>query len=342
MPFSDVIGHERPKAMLQAALRQNRVGHAYLFHGETAIGKRLTALRFAQAVNCETTEAVNGQDACGHCRSCHQLDAGIHPDFVLITPDPELSNPQIKIEEIRALEEQMVYRPLVAQRRVVLIDEADRMTLGAANALLKTLEEPPGYSMLILVTSRPYSLPVTIRSRCQPVRFAAPGQAQVEALLAARRSLSGTDARFLAALTQNRLGEALETDLASAREKQRQFAGILAPSSLQSVGSVLSVAEALCREDRGPEALEWLARWIRDLILVRMGAEQASLVNIDRVSALQEAARSADTDCLLALMDDIEGFQRAAHRNLNLQLALESIMLRLRDALFPPAGAVRT
>jgi DNA polymerase-3 subunit delta' len=152
--------------------------------------------------------------------------------------------------------------------------------------------------------------------------------------------LAQGDARFLAALTQTRLGEALETDLASARETQRQFAGLLSPASLESVSSVLAVAEALHREDRASEALEWLARWIRDLILVRLGADPASLVNLDRVSALQEAARSADTDCLLAVMDEIEAFQRAAHRNLNLQLALESILLRLRDALIAPAGTV--
>jgi len=333
MPFSDIIGHDRPKAVLKAALRHDRVAHAYLFHGEPGIGKRLTAFRFAQAINCDSPDAVNAQDACGRCRSCQQIESRTHPDFILIVPDQEQANPQIKIEEVRALEEQIIYRPLVGQRRVVIIDDADRLTLGAANALLKTLEEPPGYTVLILVTSRPHMLPVTIRSRCQSLRFAAPAQSRVEADLAAKRSLSRSDARFLATVTQNRLGEALEADLASIREKQRDFATVTARSALQSVANVLATAEALHREERSAEALEWIARWVRDLILVRVGADHASLVNLDRVQELEETARQLQVEQLLPLIDDIETLQRAANRNLNLQLALESVLLRLREVL---------
>src|SRR5579885_1746470 len=132
MPFSDVIGHERPKAVLKAALRNDRIAHAYLFHGEPGIGKRLMAFRLAQAINCEAPQSEDAFDTCGLCRSCRQIEGLTHPDFILIAPNQEQSNPQIKIEEIRALEEQMIYRPLVGQRRVVIIDDADRMTLGAA------------------------------------------------------------------------------------------------------------------------------------------------------------------------------------------------------------------
>jgi len=337
MSFNDIVGHDRPKAVLTAALRHDRVAHAYLFHGEHGIGKRLTAVRFAQAINCETAEAVTAQDPCGHCRSCRQIEGLTHPDFFVISPDQEQANPQIKIEEIRALEEQVIYRPLVGLRRVIIIDDADRMTLGAANALLKTLEEPPGETILILVTSRPFALPATIRSRCQALRFAAPAQSQVEAILVTRRSLSASDARFLAAVTQNRLGEALDTDLQAVRATQRDFASLIARDSIRSISAVLTTAEALHREERSREALEWIARWVHDLILVRVGADRTNVINLDRVTELEQTASPIQVDLLLALMEDIEALQRAANRNVNLQLALESILLRLRDVTCAPA-----
>lgn len=339
MPFSDIIGHERPKAILKAALRHDRVAHAYLFHGDPGIGKRLTAFRLAQAINCETTEGSDGLEACGLCRSCRQIEGLTHPDFVLIAPDQEQANPQIKIEDIRALEEQMIYRPLVGRRRVVVIDDADRMTLGAANALLKTLEEPPGYSVLVLVTSRPFALPATIRSRCQGLRFAPQTRSQVETALVARRQVQPADARFLAAVAQGRVGEALQTDLAEACAKQREYTAITAASSLQSVATLLSSAEALHREERSAEALEWIARWVRDLILVGTGAPTDSLLNPDQLTELQQVARQARFDVLLDLLDDIETVQRSANRNLNLQLALETILLRLREAICTQADA---
>src|SRR5262249_39114053 len=161
---------------------------------------------------------------------------------------------------------------------------------------------PPGYTVLILVSSRPHMLPATIRSRCQSLRFAAPAQSQVEADLVAKRSLSRNDARFLATVTQNRLGEALEADLASVRGEQRDFATLTARSSLQSVANILATAEALHREERSAEALEWMARWIRDLILVRVGADQTSLVNLDRIQELEQTARHVQVEQLLPLI----------------------------------------
>ncbi len=153
--FNQIVGHEGPKAILQAAMRHDRVAHAYLFHGEERIGKRFTAMRFAQALNCEEGQDIENPDACGLCRSCMQIEAHTHPDFILIEPDRELVNPQIKIEQIRGLEQQIIYRPLIGGFKIVLIDEADRMTIGAANAQLKTLEEPPAHSVIVLTTSRP-------------------------------------------------------------------------------------------------------------------------------------------------------------------------------------------
>jgi DNA polymerase-3 subunit delta' len=341
MPFHDIIGHESPKALLKAAIRQDRIAHAYLFHGERGIGKRLTALRFAQALNCDMAAGPGDPDTCGHCRSCRQIEACTHPDFTLIEPDPEQATPQIKIEQIREIESQIVYRPLIGRWKVCLIDHADRLTIGAANALLKTLEEPPPHCLFLLVTSRPSALPATIRSRCQALRFATPARSQVEQALIAKRGLSPAEARFLAVLSEGRLGEALKMDPNDIKAARRELLPLTDPASLHSVTALLAAAEALAKTDRAQEALAWLTRWLRDLLLVRVGADPDALLNLDCLPALQAMAGQLDVTALLDLLGDIEVLEQQVTRNLNMQLALECILLRLRDAMVTAQGSKR-
>lgn len=315
----------------------NRIAHAYLFYGEEGIGKRLIAVRFAQSLSCDTGWKDEGPDACLVCRSCLHIEAHTHPDFLLIEPDQEQTNPQIKIEQIRDLEQQIVYRPLIGRFKIFIIDEADRMTLGAANALLKTLEEPPPHSVFILVTSRPFGLPTTIRSRCQNLRFVPPARTQVEAALILKREIPPADARLLAMITHARIGQAFRTDLKTVRTRQEEFRVLFSRTALQSVAKLLTTAEALHKADRVPEALEWIGQWIRDLLLVRIGADRDLLLDLGRLPELTEAAQSIRPEALLDLLAEIEQIERAATRNINLQLALETLLLRIREALYQPS-----
>jgi DNA polymerase III subunit delta' len=340
MPFHDCIGHQQSIAFLQAAVTHERLAHAYLFHGEGAIGKRLTATRLAQAFNCERPPKATGLDSCGTCRSCRQIDARTHPDFFVIEPDPEQATQQIKIEQVREIEHQIMYRPLIGERKICLIDDADRMTIGAANALLKTLEEPPAHSLFFLISSRPSALPSTIRSRCQALRFTTPARTQIEAALILNREISPTDARFLAIVSEGRLGQALTADVKDTRTRQQEVMDLVHPQSLQSIGSILSSAEAIAKADRAQDMLAWLARWIRDLVLLQIGGDRDQLLYLDDLTMLETYAQQADTDSLLSLLREIELTEQRATRHLNLHMALEMILLRLRDALaLAPAGA---
>ncbi len=339
MPFADIIGHTGAKALLRSAIIQDRVAHAYLFHGDDRIGKRLLALRLAQALLCETVPADQEPDACGACRACRQVEARTHPDFILIEPDREQANPQIKIELIRDIEHQMIYRPLIGDRKICLIDDADRMTIGAANALLKTLEEPPDHSLFILVSSRPYAMPATIRSRCQALRLTAPAQTQVEAAVILKRELPPADAHFLAVLSDGQLGRALECNLEQARTSQKEFSIIFSAKGLQSFSTILATAETLAKAERALEAFDWLQRWLRDLLLVAVGAGSDHLLNLDQRRDMQVLADSLDIDALLDLISDLEKLERQANRNLNLQMALETVLLRVRHLLTPQHNA---
>src|SRR5713101_6862072 len=168
MPFNTIIGHERPKRFLQAALRSQRLAHALLFHGEEQIGKLLTARVLAQAVNCEAAPAPDPPDACGACRSCRQIEAGSHPDVTILTATGE----KVETDHTREIESRFIYRPLIGRQKIVILDNADLLRREGANALLKTIEEPPPDSLIVLVSSRPEALLPTIRSRCQEIRFA--------------------------------------------------------------------------------------------------------------------------------------------------------------------------
>jgi DNA polymerase III subunit delta' len=340
MPFADITGHEQPITLLQTSVRNGRLAHAYLFHGEARIGKLMTAVKLAQALNCEHPSHADNFDSCGHCRSCLQIVARTHPDYVVIEPDPESATPQIKIEQVREIEQQFVYRPLIGERKICLIDDADRLTIGAANALLKTLEEPPGHSLFILVTSRPHALPITIRSRCQALRFTTPARTQVEAALILTRELPPADARFLAVFADGRIGEALATNVAEVRTRQQECLTFIKPESLTSSTTILSAAESLAKTDRGEETLSWLTRWIRDLIIVIVGGDQDQILHLDQLPDLQRYAQQADIDTLLTLLNDIERIEQHATRHVNLQMSLETTFLRLREALgLAPAGA---
>lgn len=333
MPFRDCIGHQQSITLLQAAVAHERLAHAYLFHGEEAIGKRLTAIRFAQALSCERPPETEGLDSCGTCRSCQQIEARTHPDFFVIEPDPEQATQQIKIEQVREIEHQIMYRPLIGERKICLINDADRMTIGAANALLKTLEEPPDHSLFLLISSRPAALPATIRSRCQALRFTTPARTHVEAALILKREIPPSDARFLAIISEGRIGEALTSDVKDTRQRQQELVNLVRPQSLQSIGSILSSAEAIAKADRAQDILAWMTRWIRDLVVIQVGGDRDQILNLDDLTTLESYAQQADTDALLGLLREIELTEQRATRHLNLQMALEMILLRLRDAL---------
>lgn len=340
MPFADITGHEQPISLLQATLCNRRLAHAYLFYGEARIGKLMTAVRLAQALNCEQPSQTETQDSCGRCRSCLQIAARTHPDYFVIEPDPKAATPQIKIEQVREIEQQFVYRPLIGERKICLIDDADRLTIGAANALLKTLEEPPGDSLFILVTSRLQALPITIRSRCQALRFTTPARTQVEAALILNRELPPADARFLAVFADGRIGEALTANVVDVRARQQECLTLVKPESLTSSATILSAAESLAKTDRGEETLAWLTRWIRDLVIVIVDGDHDQILHLDHVTDLRRYAQRADIDALLTILNDIERTEQQATRHLNVQMALETTFLRLREALgLVPAGA---
>ena len=204
MPFLDIYGHDKQKVILKQALAQNRVGHSYLFSGIEATGKKTLAMEFAKVVNCEKSDEIN--DSCGKCPACLKIDRNNHPDIFAIEAEGQF----IRINAIREIQELMTFKPMEGKRRVFVIDNADKMNDQAANALLKTLEEPTPANILILVTAKPYTLPSTIISRCRHMRFNPLSIDTVAKFMIERRNMEKKDALLLAGLSGGSIGQALE------------------------------------------------------------------------------------------------------------------------------------
>ena len=333
MPFSDIIGHAAPISWLQQAISSKHLAHAYLFVGEEAIGKKLTALRVAQTMCCDQIQEGSNPDPCGICQPCYQIETRIHPDFLDIQPDAETQNPQIKIDRVREIEHHVIYRPLMGTRKICLIDAADRMTLSAANALLKTLEEPPDHCLFLLVTSRPSLLLPTLVSRCLVVRFAPPSPGTVKNYLMEQKDLPESEARLISFVSEGRLGEALHMDAKDTLTRRGQFLALLSPGFLDSLPNLLDTAEAL---SKGGEALKNVSGFwpiLRDLLLITQNCDSNHIMYPEDFETLQSLAKRTSASALLRLLDELQSLEQGLPRNLNLQLGFERFLIHLRQAL---------
>ena len=201
MSFADIIGQERIIRLLQKALAQNLLPHAFLFTGIEGVGKHLTAVTLAKAVNCQNR---SGADCCDECVSCRKAESGNHPDINLI----ESEGPFIKIEQIRALKHCMRFSPLEGVYRVTVIREAQNLKVEAANALLKVLEEPPYDNLIILTANETAALLPTLVSRCLHLSFQPLATPDISAYLCRTRGISPERAAVVAVLSGGSLTRA--------------------------------------------------------------------------------------------------------------------------------------
>jgi len=332
MTFRDIQGHQRPIRWLQTAVASQRLGHAYLFHGVEGIGKRLVALALSKFLHCERPIDAPLPDACGLCRSCHQVEQGTHPDFLVISAeDEQKQSPKIKIDQIRALEHFVIYRPLVGSHKICLIDHADTMTVEASNALLKTLEDPPDHCVFLLTSSRPEHMLATIRSRCLTMRFAPLSLADTVNFLCTQTTLTLEDAQLVATYAEGRLGKAVQMSPSDLRVQLRQYWTLLFGNLSQSPSTIMDMCEDLVKSDQVQDAIGWFRLGIRELLLVHLNPAHRSPLFPDQLPALLCLAEMMTTSDLLDLLHELEKLERGQQRHLNIQIGLEQFFFRLQD-----------
>ena len=324
-------------------LKAGRVPGGMLFAGEEGVGKKLFALEVAKALNCRARVGVEACDVCASCKRVMRLtlpaadDRDAHKKIIWSEhPDVGMARPYgraILVDQMRDLEREANFRPFEGAARVFLIDDADKLNDASSNALLKTLEEPPVTSHLILITARPAALLPTIRSRCQVIRFQPLASAEIEEHLARLKKLSQKDARVLARLAQGSIGRALSVDLENYRARREAMLGVL--NALVLTGDrarLLRAAEEMNdarRKDEYEPRLDVLEILIRDVWALALGAPAEQLVNEDvrvQLSQLSSRVESRRAASWLTLLETLRGQLSV---NINRKVATDALFLAM-------------
>ncbi|MFH1125387.1 MAG: DNA polymerase III subunit delta' [Pseudomonadota bacterium] len=335
-PFSQIIGQERAIRFLKQAVAREKIPHAYLFAGIPGVGKTSTAVALMQAVNCR--EPV-GQEGCGCCMPCRQIMNGTFPDFELLGPEGQ----SIKIEQIRNLDRSLGFMPLSGRYRVSVVRQAETMTDEAANAFLKTLEEPPLGNILVLTVIDPLDLLPTIVSRCQKVPFLPIPARLIEEWLMAEKGLEKAKASLLAKISVGSLGRAMEMCESDYLEKRREYLLRVIDLPRLSTEEALEMAleqtgrqkkKEAERPDRGetgvPGLLATWKTWFRDLIVVKTTGHDGTVINMDFSSELKNMSKDFTIDYLIDSLFVLDQAERDYLRFRNVDLMMENTVLRLR------------
>jgi DNA polymerase-3 subunit delta' len=326
--FSQLVGHAETLRRIEAAERAGRLHHALLFCGPDGVGKRSAGIALAARLLCVQPEpwAPGGLEACAHCHACRKVVAGSHPDLFEISPDGRY----LKIEQVRDLVTRTRLRPAEGGRRVIVIDAAETLRDEAANALLKTLEEPGAETHFVLVTPQPHRLLPTVRSRCQRIGFAPLSLVDVTAVL------RHTDPGSSAAIAVARLSEG-SPSRARLLADNPIFAGrseivtMLTQLRERSIAEVLSVSESWSRNREELFVLLDLLRTVlRDAMMVRAGAADRML-HQDLAETLKPWSMTKPVEGWLQVLQRVEQADRELQGNVHPRMVVENLLLTLRD-----------
>lgn len=302
MTLAAVYGQQRALDALRAALKTRTVHHAYLFAGPEGVGKELTAIGFAQALACREKPG----EGCGECSTCSRISRRGHPDVNWVMPQEEMiarglaarsefsatPSREIRVEQIRQLRERLALRPLEAPAKVAILVCADQMNAQAQNAFLKTLEEPPPGSVLILIASSPDLLLPTIRSRCAKIQFGPLPVDFIAGKVQDERELDPQTAHLVAVMSEGSLSRALDLDVKGLTRRKEIIALFQAALGLQPA-PMLKFAEIFgASREMAEEVIAVLRVWFRDLLSIRSGSARLNYPDLEALTEQSAAGQS--------------------------------------------------
>ena len=350
LTFSEIIGQNSIIEHLSNALRTGNVSHAYILCGDTGTGRKSIANAFAAALQCEDLQWEDGlPKPCGKCLSCLQAESGNQPDIITVLHEKPAS---IGVDEIRRMRSDIQIRPYANPHKVYIIPDAEKMTVQAQNAILKTLEEPPAYAVLILIASGTETFLPTILSRCVLLRTKAVSEGEIEKFL--KNSESGGDlgnihqnsekandsdagriernihlaARFAGGSPGRALQLMRDEEFIALRDRTIELLRGLKGTDIGSISAFVSELEAPRRED----FMNMVLMWYRDVLVYRETGAADNLIFGDDLQYIIEAADALSAEALGRIADVIDEAARRLNSNAAADAVLETMLLRIRGA----------
>jgi len=319
MSFSRIIGYDRNVSLLRRALATGKLSHAYLFYGIDGSGMKDAALALVEAIFC------NGTDGCGECPSCRKVAGLRHPDLHHVQPDGAF----IKIDQIRELQKELSYRPFEAPKKACIIEEADKMNISAANAFLKTLEEPSGDAILILMTTHVDAVLPTILSRCQQLRFPSLPTETIASQLR-EKGADEDSARIAAALAGGSIERAQEIVAGDWLQTRKSLLEKITTLTPEEIIPLFAAAEEAAKDkDSAIHLVDLLNVFWRDVLLTQSGSSE--IVNTDLSHLIRSVSERNSLDRVIEKLERIARTRQALTRNANPRLAVEVLIMGLAD-----------
>ncbi|MDO5416535.1 MAG: DNA polymerase III subunit delta' [Lachnospiraceae bacterium] len=325
--FSEILGHETIKANLKKAIESHKISHAYIMTGEAGMGRKSLANAFALSLLCEK----GGAEPCMQCHACRQVLSGNHPDLIYVTHEKPGS---IGVDDIRSqVNDTVSVRPYSSYYKIYIVDEAEKMTVQAQNALLKTIEEPPSYAVIILLTTNQEAFLPTILSRCVQLKLKPLKNSVVKEYLTEALGVKEQDADVYAAFARGNLGKAIH--LASSEEfKQMHSEMLKLLKNLKSmdISQLLNCIKKLKEENIDLyECLDFMQFWYRDVLMFKVTKDVNLLIFKDEYTSINEISKNSGYEGLEEILSAIEKARVRLDANVNTELALELMLFVMKE-----------
>ena len=327
MSFKNIVGQERAIKILTKSIKKNKISSSYIFVGSEGTGKKLTAIEFTKTVNCLNLN--KNLEACNNCHSCNEINKQYCPDLKIV----ETTKGLIKIEQIREIRKEIELKPFKSKKKVYIIDKAEKMTLEASNCLLKTIEEPPYYAIIILICSKIDPILPTIVSRCQIVNFGLVTSLKIkEILLNKIDNLEKDKAEIISKLAQGSIGKAFKLSIDKEyfikREEVLDYLSAISPGKYGN--DIFAKVEKMISEiDRIEEILEIIKLWYRDIFIIKNTGNQKYIINCDKLEIFGKKSQIYSQKMLIDILDYLEQVEEYLMKNVNKRLILERLFIKM-------------
>lgn len=325
--FKDVVGHRDIIQYIQDAVKQNKVSHAYILNGQKGSGKKMLAKLFAMALQCESRSA----EPCGKCRSCIQANNGNQPDIITVRHEKPAS---ISVDDVRQqINGDIMIKPYSSPYKIYIVPEADLMTVQAQNAILKTIEEPPEYAIIFLLTENADNLLPTIRSRCVMLKLRNIKDKLVKKYLMEQMQIPDYQADLCAAFAQGNIGRALMLAKSEyfneIKEEAIQLLKYIDEMELHEVIAAVKAVNKYKLEIA--DYLDIIMIWYRDVLLFKATKDVGGLVFSDQLKYIKEKASKSSYEGLEKILESIEKAKTRLKANVNFDLTMELLFLTIKE-----------